>query len=117
MGDTGRITHRFFPTVDTDIKVTDNRLTQVYTAHGKFPFYLHRFKLSDSPLCICGELGDWQHYLTSCDLTKRWHLPPLTILNERLWYRQITANKGQQQKIKCIVDWLKANIGDVINII
>ncbi|GBM82323.1 hypothetical protein AVEN_128752-2 [Araneus ventricosus] len=44
------------------------------TGHGHFPAYSHRFHLSNSPSCSCGQLGDADHYIFDCTLTKEFHL-------------------------------------------
>ncbi|GBN98468.1 hypothetical protein AVEN_273686-1 [Araneus ventricosus] len=44
------------------------------SGHGPFPFYLHRFKKLDSPLCVCGQVGDADHYTFDCSLTQNYHL-------------------------------------------
>ncbi|GBM30323.1 hypothetical protein AVEN_174134-1 [Araneus ventricosus] len=42
--------------------------------HGPFPCYLSRFKILSSPLCDCGSLGDPDHYLFDCLMTRDHHL-------------------------------------------
>ncbi|GBN68058.1 hypothetical protein AVEN_100098-1 [Araneus ventricosus] len=37
--------------------------------HGPFPAYLHRFNILNSPNCICGGLGDPDHFAFDCSLT------------------------------------------------
>ena len=44
---------------------------QVLSGHGPFPAYLHRFKLADSPSCLCGDsLADTRHFIDHCPITK-----------------------------------------------
>lgn len=46
----------------------DNFYAQIFTGHGGFNSYLFRFKLTDSPLCSCGEdvSQSVQHLLLEC---------------------------------------------------
>lgn len=48
-------------------------LTQLLTAHGRFPFYFHRFNIQDHTICPCGESClNIDHYLKECQLTQRY---------------------------------------------
>ncbi|GBO34673.1 hypothetical protein AVEN_136781-1 [Araneus ventricosus] len=49
-------------------------LIHFLSGHGPFPSYLHRFKFLDSPHCNCGMMGDAEHYIFSCSLTKEFYL-------------------------------------------
>lgn len=57
--ETGKITKLFFPRVRVAYRtlskmgILNNLLTQIFTGHGGFKQYLHRFKLADSPFCDC----------------------------------------------------------------
>lgn len=45
--------------------------TQAVTAHGRFPFYFHRFKITEGDKCPCGDdATSFDHYLDSCKLTE-----------------------------------------------
>ncbi|XP_035208626.1 uncharacterized protein LOC118190941 [Stegodyphus dumicola] len=44
---------------------------QIITNHGRFPFYLHRFHLQGNDKClICDKIGDADHFVESCILTR-----------------------------------------------
>lgn len=47
---------------------TNNILTQMFTGHGGFRQYLHRFKLADSPFCVCDDQSEETvvHILAHC---------------------------------------------------
>lgn len=56
--ETGPVTKTFFPSVITARRILKNvsltpRHVQVMTGHGGLSEYLHRFKLKNSPLCVC----------------------------------------------------------------
>lgn len=56
--ETGATTKLFFPDVRLAHKVLknytmDNKYCQIFTGHGGFGAYLHRFKLKSSPSCEC----------------------------------------------------------------
>lgn len=61
---TGAVTRMFLPDV-REVKIMmggrafTNMEAQLLTGHGGFKAYLHRFRLADSPHCICdGETGE-----------------------------------------------------------
>lgn len=46
-------------------------LIRIMTAHGRFPYYLHRFNLLPHNLCQCGHpCTNFLHYLNDCPLTR-----------------------------------------------
>ncbi|GBN16526.1 hypothetical protein AVEN_82087-1 [Araneus ventricosus] len=53
--------------------------------HGPFPSFLHRFYLSDSDSCACGEVGDPIHYATSCPLTLSWRIRKPLVLHWKVF--------------------------------
>ncbi|XP_035224989.1 uncharacterized protein LOC118197572 [Stegodyphus dumicola] len=61
--DTGRRTYMFFPKITLELNCNSGSQTQFYTGHGPFLTYLHRFSLSDTERCQCGEVGDPDHYV------------------------------------------------------
>lgn len=57
-GETAAVTKQFFPNVQSAYRIINKIsltpiLTQVFTGHGGFSQYLHRFKCKDSFACIC----------------------------------------------------------------
>lgn len=70
---TGGTTRIFFKEVSKAYKILDkilidNYLAQILTGHGGFRSYLYRFKLADSPFCVCGDgvFQTVQHILAEC---------------------------------------------------
>ncbi|CAF4816741.1 unnamed protein product [Pieris macdunnoughi] len=69
---TGKITKMFFPDAIAAYKIIRNitfnsTLSQILTGHGGFSAYLYRFKLKESPTCICGYAEeDVPHILFDC---------------------------------------------------
>lgn len=49
-------------------------LTQFFTEHGRFPFYLFKRKISSDSSCPCGALiSSISHYIESCPLLSNYH--------------------------------------------
>jgi len=57
--------------VDRSFGETDFHLTQMFTGHGCFGYYLHKYKKREDPECVdCGSpVDDVEHTLFRCD---RW---------------------------------------------
>ncbi|XP_054724352.1 uncharacterized protein LOC129234383 [Uloborus diversus] len=72
--DTGRRVFEFFPTVRFSPRIKSRFETIFLSGHGPFPQYLHRFNLSDSANCSCGELGSPEHYIFFCPQTLQLHI-------------------------------------------
>ena len=67
--DTGRLTHKFIPSIAIRRKITiefDSRLTQLVTGHGRFGFYFRRFAISEEDCCQCGEVDTAEHLILRC---------------------------------------------------
>ncbi|GBL87682.1 hypothetical protein AVEN_81312-1 [Araneus ventricosus] len=71
-GNTGRSVHKVLKTVHLKPVFWTSEEILFATRHGPFPSFLNRFHLSDSESCICREIGDPIHYVTSCPLTLSW---------------------------------------------
>jgi hypothetical protein len=67
---TGRNTHKYFPTFQSrkKAKYTSYNLTQFLTGHGDFKEYLHRFLNKDTPYCGCSPLAEdtAEHQILRC---------------------------------------------------
>ncbi|GBN17351.1 Putative protein in type-1 retrotransposable element R1DM [Araneus ventricosus] len=70
------------------------------SGHGPFPSYLHRFKFLDSPHCICGLLGDADHYIFSCSLTKEFHLIKPADEHKKVWFNNLLTNRQAVTKME-----------------
>ncbi|GBN23885.1 hypothetical protein AVEN_63508-1 [Araneus ventricosus] len=68
--------------------------------YGPFPSYLHRFKFLDSPHCICGMLGDADHYIFSCSLTKEFHLIKPADEHKKAWFNNLLTNRQAVTKME-----------------
>ncbi|CAH2207795.1 jg27143, partial [Pararge aegeria aegeria] len=71
--ETASITKAFLPTVEHAHKILKKinltpLLTQIFTGHGGFAGYLHRFKCKEDPGCVCDEgvEEDILHLLIDC---------------------------------------------------
>ncbi|GBL71943.1 hypothetical protein AVEN_186585-1 [Araneus ventricosus] len=89
----------FIDKVDFNFLITNKFLIFFLCGHGLFPFYLNRFKLLDSPSCICGEVGDADHYVFSCSLTKDFHLSRPADAHKKAWFRNTMHNRQAVTKI------------------
>ncbi|GBM26851.1 Putative protein in type-1 retrotransposable element R1DM [Araneus ventricosus] len=89
----------FIDKVDFNFLITNKFLIFFLCGHGPFPFYLNRFKLLDSPSCICGEVGDADHYVFSCSLTKDFHLSRPADAHKKAWFRNTMHNRQAVTKI------------------
>ncbi|GBM54092.1 hypothetical protein AVEN_247706-1 [Araneus ventricosus] len=89
----------FIDKVDFNFLITNKFFIFFLCGHGPFPFYLNRFKLLDSPLCICGEVGDADHYVFSCSLTKDFHLCRPADAHKKAWFRNLLHNRQAVTKI------------------
>ncbi|GBP93905.1 hypothetical protein EVAR_90905_1 [Eumeta japonica] len=73
---TGEIAKCFFPRVEQAYRVLrkiemTSQMAQTPTGHGGFAQYLHRFKLKDSPYCVCdpAKIQDVLHVLEECPMS------------------------------------------------
>lgn len=70
----GKITKDYFPTVAERLTMnitTSHKFTTMVTGHGNVNAYLHRFKVTNSPLCPCGKADQTtDHLLYECILLK-----------------------------------------------
>ncbi|GBM71368.1 hypothetical protein AVEN_4670-1 [Araneus ventricosus] len=89
----------FIDKVDFNFLITNKFLIFFLCGHGPFPFNLNRFKLLDSPSCICGEVGDADHYVFSCSLTKDLHLSRPADAHKKAWFRNTMHNRQAVTKI------------------
>ena len=67
----GAITKSFFPTIEERLKQklqhTPN-MTIILTGHGKINSYFYRFKIKESPMCICGKSSQTvEHIIYECE--------------------------------------------------
>ncbi|GFU04146.1 uncharacterized protein TNCV_862921 [Trichonephila clavipes] len=63
---TGLRVKSFFPKPSLDINAHSSYVTQFLTNRGPFVSYLHHFKLKTTPGCLCGSVGDADHYVFAC---------------------------------------------------
>ncbi|GBO15261.1 Putative protein in type-1 retrotransposable element R1DM [Araneus ventricosus] len=70
------------------------------SGHGPFPSYLHRFKFLDPPHCICGMLGDADHYIFSCSLTKEFHIIKPADEHKKAWFNNLLTNRQAVTKME-----------------
>ena len=71
----GAITKEYFPVVTERLKmkinISQNFITMV-TGHGNIRSYLHRFKISETPICPCGTTDQTiDHLLFQCELLNK----------------------------------------------
>lgn len=80
--ETASVTRLFFKDVRALRKIIGevgnrNTMAQLFTGHGGFRQYLHRFKLAETPYCACDDQREEtvSHILTECPRfgPERWH--------------------------------------------
>ncbi|GFU78473.1 RNase H domain-containing protein [Trichonephila clavipes] len=64
----------YFPKPSLDNNPYSSYVTQFLTSHVSFVSYLHRIKLKTTPSRLCGSIGDADHYVLACPLTKDFYL-------------------------------------------
>jgi ribonuclease HI len=113
----GRTTYNYIPNVSTDFLYDSPAFNSLLTDHGPFPQYLHRFKIQGfmSPNCVCGGLGNAQHYMFQCPLTADLHLQkPSSPDHWAIWARKINNNKILKAKTVRIIKFLLDNQDSLI---
>ncbi|GBM93760.1 hypothetical protein AVEN_51609-1 [Araneus ventricosus] len=82
----------FISTVSPKFLIHNKILIYFLSGHGPFPQYLHRFKRIGSPLCVCGLVGDADHYTFDCSLTKEFHLLKHADAHKITWFKNLINN-------------------------
>ncbi|GBM86488.1 hypothetical protein AVEN_241131-1 [Araneus ventricosus] len=54
----------------------------------------------NSPLCVCGQVGDADHYTFSCSLTQKFHLVKPADAHKRAWFQNLINNSQALNKLK-----------------
>jgi len=71
----GAITKEYFPVVTERLKIKINisqNFTTMVTGHGNIRSYLHRFKISETPICPCGTTDQTiDQLLFECELLNK----------------------------------------------
>ncbi|GBM17018.1 hypothetical protein AVEN_133292-1 [Araneus ventricosus] len=57
-------------------------------------------KFLDSPHCTCGMMGDVDHNIFSCPLTKKFHPIRPAYQHKRAWFNNIFTNRQSVTKMK-----------------
>ncbi|GBN39946.1 hypothetical protein AVEN_21779-1 [Araneus ventricosus] len=84
----------FVPIVDSALLTHNRALLFFISGHGPFPAYLFRFKFFNSPNCICGGLGDPDHYAFDCSQTSDFHFTRPAVCNKPAWFKSILNNSN-----------------------
>ncbi|GBN73022.1 hypothetical protein AVEN_105115-1 [Araneus ventricosus] len=69
------------------------RLYSMYREEVNAPY-------QDSPHCICGMLGDADHYICSCSLTKEFHLIKPADEHKKVWFNNLLTNRQALTKME-----------------
>ncbi|XP_040062787.1 uncharacterized protein LOC115322806 [Ixodes scapularis] len=88
-----------------------SNITQIITAHGRFPFYFYRFNIHNHTTCPCGQTcTSMNHYFTACHLTKPF-IQKLSISHINLNIRQKLLNsKTHINTLEALVKHISDNI-------
>ncbi|GFX97627.1 uncharacterized protein TNCV_2841871 [Trichonephila clavipes] len=82
------------------VGVAWNYVTQFLTNDGPFVSYLHRFKLKTTLNCLCGSVGDADHFVFACPLTKDFHLVSPSQNAKKPWFQSFVRNPSIHSKRK-----------------
>ncbi|GBO33982.1 Putative protein in type-1 retrotransposable element R1DM [Araneus ventricosus] len=82
----GTRVREYIASVSPKFLIQNKILIYFLSGHGPFPSYLFRFKKLESPLCVCGLVGDADHYTFYCSLTKESHLLKPADAHKRAWF-------------------------------
>ncbi|XP_067130156.1 uncharacterized protein [Centruroides vittatus] len=118
-GNTGRTTYSFFPNIHNRLKlnyVTVNFITsQLFTNHGNFQGYLHRFGHSDTPHCQCDNMSvqDNEHLIFKCSKFDhlRYNLFRTVIQEGHNWpceLSELVHNKNTYKELMAFIEATKA---------
>jgi len=86
----GAIKNEYFPIVagslSININITPNFTTTI-TGHGNIRFYLHRFKIMDTPTCACGSSDQRiDHMLYECALINQERVSLISaVVKTKVW--------------------------------
>ncbi|GBN29618.1 hypothetical protein AVEN_71903-1 [Araneus ventricosus] len=92
----------FVPKVDFNLLTHNRYLLFFISGHGPFPAYLYRFHIFESPNCVCGGLGDSDHFAFDCPLTSNFHFVKPLDSNKPLWFLNILKNKNSLARFEHI---------------
>lgn len=103
----GRNLYNYCKKVKQNKDVQISRSTTIMlSGHGPFPSYLQDRTINENPFCVCGAIGDSEHYLFSCELTARWHLKKPNEQNMSHWLKTL-EHKTIRQKLSAMVAFLE----------
>ncbi|GBM02891.1 hypothetical protein AVEN_52062-1 [Araneus ventricosus] len=88
----GQRVRKHINTVSPTFLINNKILIYFLSGHGPFPAYLYRFKKLNSPLCVCGQVGDAEHYTFDCSLTKDFHLTKPADAHRKAWFSNLMNN-------------------------
>ncbi|GBL84342.1 hypothetical protein AVEN_43761-1, partial [Araneus ventricosus] len=103
--DTGVRVREYVPFVDFNLLTHNRYLLFFISGHGPFPAYLFRFKILNSPNCICGGLGDPDHFVFDCPHTKDFHLTCPSGIFKPDWFSSVLKNVGSLRRLQeiCVI--------------
>ncbi|GBM75963.1 hypothetical protein AVEN_230493-1 [Araneus ventricosus] len=103
--DTSVRVREYVPFVDFNLLTHNRYLVFFISGHGPFPAYLFRFKILNSPNCICGGLGDPDHFVFDCPHTKDFHLACPSGIFKPDWFSSVLKNVGSLRSLQeiCVI--------------
>ncbi|GBN55965.1 Bumetanide-sensitive sodium-(potassium)-chloride cotransporter [Araneus ventricosus] len=103
--DTGVRVREYVPFVDFNLLTHNRYLLFFISGHGPFPAYLFRFKILNSPNCICGGLGDPDHFVFDCPHSKDFHLTCPSGIFKPDWFSSVLKNVGSLRRLQeiCVI--------------
>ncbi|XP_067118870.1 uncharacterized protein [Centruroides vittatus] len=115
-GDTGRTTYCFFPNIQNRLNlnhITINFITsQLFTNHGNFNSYLHRFGHCDTPHCQCDNTSAQNntHLIFECNNFDhlRSHLFKTVIQESHKWPCELSALVNNKNTFSALRTFIEA---------
>ncbi|GBM86308.1 hypothetical protein AVEN_248205-1 [Araneus ventricosus] len=105
-GETGRSTHDIVPRVSNKPVGWNREELMLFTLHGPFPSYLHRFNLRTHDNFLSGGKGDPMHYATKCRFTFFWHFQTPTVSLELQWLKNILTNNLSRTRLRLLMRFI-----------
>ncbi|GBN53833.1 hypothetical protein AVEN_179728-1 [Araneus ventricosus] len=96
----GARVREYLPGVSPKFLIHNKFLIFFLSGHGPFLQYFCRFKFLDSPLCVCGEVGDADHYTFCCSLTQKFHLLKPADAHKKAWLQNLINNPQALNRLK-----------------
>lgn len=111
----GRRTFDFFSSPSTTRLEGNPLISWFLTGHGPFQSYLFRFHLRETELCVCGDAGSPDHYLTACPITTALHIKKPNAISEQTWKEKLSKDRASRIIIFKLMKFIIDNESELSN--